>query len=57
VRRIPVEAEYEDLDRVTVHVLLHVIDGRLNEIEVYREDSAAVGRAATSVDDLRVMVW
>ena len=27
VRRIPVEAELEDADGVTVHVLLHVLDG------------------------------
>lgn len=44
VRRIPVEAELEDLDGTTIHVLLHVVDGFLNELEVYREDSGAVQR-------------
>jgi hypothetical protein len=38
-RRIPVEAEFEDEDGVTVHLLLHVLDGLLNELEVFREDS------------------
>lgn len=42
VRRIPVEAEAEDQDGVMIHVLLHVVDGQLKELEVYREDSAPV---------------
>ena len=41
-RRIPVEAEFEDTDGVTVHVLLHVVDGLMNELEIYREDSAPI---------------
>jgi hypothetical protein len=45
VRRIPVEAELEDLDGVTIHVLLHVVDGRLDELEIYRDDSRPVQRA------------
>ena len=39
VRRIPVEAEVPDRDGVLVHVLLHVLDGRLSELEIFREDS------------------
>lgn len=41
-RRIPVEAEFDDLDGVVVHVLLHVRDGYMNELEIYREDSASL---------------
>jgi hypothetical protein len=40
--RIPVEAEYEDADGSTVHVLLHVVGGRANELEFYREDNSSV---------------
>ena len=40
VQRVPVEAEAEDIDGVTVHVLLHVIDGYIDELEIYRDDSA-----------------
>ena|SRR5438105_7016287 len=40
--RVPVEATLEDSDGVTVHVLLHVIDGYMHEIEVFREDSEPV---------------
>lgn len=55
-RRIPVEASYPDVDHVIVHVLLHVIDGRLNELEVYRADSGAVVLSSTETDVLEVEV-
>lgn len=51
VRRIPVEAELDDGDGVTIHVLLHVVDGLLRELEVYRDDSGRVQRALVP-DDL-----
>ena len=38
VRRIPVEAEAEEADGTTFHVLLHVVDGFINELERFRED-------------------
>jgi hypothetical protein len=41
-RRIPVEASYVDRDGVRVHLLLHVVDGYLDELEVLREDPAPV---------------
>lgn len=54
-RRIPVEASYPDLDGVVVHVLLHVVNGRLAELEVFRDDSGTVlltwtGTTAWDVD-------
>lgn len=41
-RRIPVEASYVDRDGVRVHLLLHVVDGYLDELEVLRADSASI---------------
>jgi hypothetical protein len=38
-RRIPVEAEGVDADGVPIYVLLHVVDGYLNELEMLRADS------------------
>lgn len=38
-RRIATEAFYEDKDGVRVNILLHVVDGRLNELEIFRDDS------------------
>ena len=55
VRRIPVEAELDDTDGVTIHVLLHVVDGLVKELEVYREDSGRVQRALAP-EDLRLVV-
>lgn len=42
VRRVPIEGEAADTDGVTVHLLVHVVDGRLRELEIYREDGQAV---------------
>ena len=42
LHRVPLEAEAVDSDGVALHVLLHVVDGRLNELEIYREDGARV---------------
>ena len=39
--RVPVEGEAADGD-VPVHVLLHVVDGRISELEFYRNDLSAV---------------
>jgi hypothetical protein len=55
VHRIPVEAEVEDQDGVTVHVLLHVMDGGLNELEIFREDSGPLKRAL-AVEEFRLIV-
>ncbi len=40
--RIPTEGEAEDSDGVTIHVLLHVVDGKMHQLEIYKEDSSPV---------------
>ena len=55
VRRIPVEAELDDSDGVTIHVLLHVVAGLVKELEVYRDDSGRVQRVLAS-EDLRLTI-
>jgi hypothetical protein len=42
VGRIPIGASYAGIDCVSVHLLVHVVDGYLDEFEVYREDSSKV---------------
>ena len=42
--RIPMEATYVDTDGVTTHVDLHVVDGLLFALELYKEDGTAVKR-------------
>jgi hypothetical protein len=54
VKRIPVEAEAADIDGMPVHILLHVVGGLLNELEVYREDSSTVQRPITP-NSMRVL--
>lgn len=43
-KRVPVEAEGKDADGHPIHVLLHVVQGRVTELEIYREDGAPVQR-------------
>jgi hypothetical protein len=38
--RIPTEGEAKDSDGISVHVLLHVVDGKINELEIYKDDSS-----------------
>ena len=40
--RVPTEGQGECSDGVTVHFLLHVVDGVIRELEIYREDLARV---------------
>ena len=42
VRRVPVEAAAEDEDGTTFHVLLHVVDGHIDELERFREDGRPI---------------
>jgi len=55
-RRIPVEAEIVDGDGITVHVLLHVVDGYVTELEIYRDDSGPL-RNPIEPDGLKVIVF
>jgi len=41
-RRIPIEAEFQDADGVLIHLLLHVVDGKVNELEIYKEDGSPI---------------
>jgi hypothetical protein len=42
VKTIPVEAEANDTDGVIIHVLLHMVHGRPDELEVYKDDSSPI---------------
>jgi len=54
VARIPVEGEAQDRDGMKIHYLLHVVDGWMNELEVYKDDSSRVLRQAEP-EDLKVL--
>jgi hypothetical protein len=41
-RRIPIEADANDIDGVKIHYLLHVVNGFIDELEIFREDSMPI---------------
>jgi len=41
-KRVPVEGAAKDLDGMTIHYLLHVKRGFVNELEIYKDDSSRV---------------
>jgi hypothetical protein len=51
--RVPVEGEATDVDGVTIHILLHVEDGFVTELELFREDVQPVMRPPKP-DDVRL---
>ena len=56
VKRVPVEAEAEDEDGYLIHALLHVVDGRLAELEIFKDDGSCVRRMpAASAFELMVL--
>lgn len=38
--RVPVEGLLLDADGIEVHLLLHVVNGRLHELEIYKDDGS-----------------
>jgi hypothetical protein len=42
VNRVPVEAEGKDTDGVPVYALLHVVDGNVAELELYKADGSPI---------------
>jgi hypothetical protein len=52
--RVPVEGMCPDEDGIMIHVLLHVVNGMLDELEIVKEDGSATVRGPTA--DLLVLV-
>lgn len=55
-RRIPIEAETEDTDGVPIHLLLHVVEGKIAELEIYKDDGSPIRKmpAASKLRLIRV---
>lgn len=54
-KRVPVEAEAADSDSIPVHFLLHVVEGRAIELDVYKADGTPI-RRPPEPSNLRVVV-
>jgi hypothetical protein len=49
VGRVPVEASAIDLDGVPITILLHAVDGRAQELEIYRVDGQEIQHVGVPV--------
>ena len=50
LHRVPVEGQYKDADGMHLRALLHVVDGRLFELEFYKDDSTQIKRPPQTED-------
>lgn len=41
-KKFPVEAQSKDTDGVWIHALLFVVDGKVDELELYKDDSSSI---------------
>lgn len=41
-KRVPTEAQVQDRDGTLIHALLHVVNGKITELEFYKEDSSRI---------------
>lgn len=53
--RIPVEGEVEDNDGIVVHLLLHVVDGIAQELEIYKDD--VTSKLVSEIDPSRLELF
>ncbi len=42
--KFPVEAQYQDKDGIWIHALLFVVDKKVDELEIYKDDSPITRR-------------
>lgn len=40
--RVPVQGWFEDKDGIHIHVLLHVVNRRVNELEIYKDNGTII---------------
>jgi hypothetical protein len=41
-QRVPVTAIFDDADGMPIYILLHVVEGKLWELEIYRADGSGI---------------
>jgi len=42
--KFPVEAQYQDKDGTWIHALLFVVDKKVDELEIYKDDASPITR-------------
>jgi len=53
--RVPVSAEANDRDDIPISVLLHVVDGRVTELEIYKADGSRI-QEMPAIESFKVFV-
>jgi len=48
--RVPTEGECPDADGVPIHILLHVADGFMRELEIYKSDLSCILKSPAARD-------
>ncbi|MDD2717225.1 MAG: hypothetical protein PHW04_15155 [Candidatus Wallbacteria bacterium] len=54
-KTVPTEGEYQDSDGISVHILLHVMNGEIRELEIYKDDGTAISELAKPAE-LKVLI-
>lgn len=55
--RVPTEGSCPDSDGVMIHVLLHVVSGMMDELEMFKEDGSDVLRPPTAAALVLAAPW
>jgi hypothetical protein len=42
MERVPVTATFNDIDNIPIYLLLHIIEGKLAELEIYKGDGSNI---------------
>jgi hypothetical protein len=53
--RVPTEGEAIDIDGVTIHYLLHVVEGRIDQLEIFKDDLSKVSRQPEP-EDIKIII-
>lgn len=53
--RCPTEAICPDSDGVLIHFSLHVVDGKMDELEIFKEDGSSIGKRVKAEE--LVLYW
>jgi hypothetical protein len=55
--RVPTEGKCPDVDGMIIHVLLHVLNGMMDELEIFKEDGSGIARPPTAADLVLEAPW
>lgn len=54
-QRVPVEGKASDVDKVPIDILLHIIDGKVSELEFVKADGTAI-KTLPSPEEIKIEI-